>query len=283
MKLLNQFILLLLVLLLLSGCGAGDGSNLDENGQAFNSSDNTNDDSGDGDSDDDGSDKIQPTLASLQAQVFTPICSVCHIGANAPFGLELDTLEHSANNLINVIAGGNASFKRVEPGNKDNSYLYLKVIGEPQAGSRMPLGQSPLSDEAIAAIGAWIEAGADIASNDVSASQAPLFVTEIVQTADNDDAIAVTINFSVDVDPNTLLAEQILLTKNSQLLSIPYDISWQNARMLTININKPIDFEEIMITLNQTSIGTITGKNGQQLDGDRDGWPGGELTYVANF
>lgn len=35
---------------------------------------------------------IQPTLASIQAEVFTPICSVCHGAANPAAGQNLSTV-----------------------------------------------------------------------------------------------------------------------------------------------------------------------------------------------
>src|SRR5580658_6239957 len=38
---------------------------------------------------------------AIQADVFTPICSVCHIGADAPEGLILDA-QHSYDLLVNV-------------------------------------------------------------------------------------------------------------------------------------------------------------------------------------
>src|SRR5688500_8404624 len=33
---------------------------------------------------------LQATFASIQANVFTPICTACHVGATAPQGLQLD-------------------------------------------------------------------------------------------------------------------------------------------------------------------------------------------------
>ncbi|GLX78344.1 hypothetical protein tinsulaeT_16840 [Thalassotalea insulae] len=267
MNLITYFFLLLL----LSACGAGDGSSLDENGRPLA----VNDEQPMTPTED--NEEIQASLVSLQQQVFTPICSVCHIGANAPFGLELDTLEHSANNLINVSAESNAEFKRVEPGSKELSFLYLKVIGDPRAGSRMPLNQAPLSESAIAAIGQWIDDGANIDIN-----QAPLFVKQISHISNN-TTLVLTIEFSVDVDPDSLLAEEILVTTNTQVFPPPEGIIWQSPRILTLMINKPADTKQMVITFNQAAISTITGIFGQRLDGDRDGWPGGELSYVATF
>ena len=48
---------------------------------------------------------------------------------------------------------------RIAAGDPDNSLIVQKVRGE--AGSRMPFGGTALSDEAIAKIVEWIEAGAN--------------------------------------------------------------------------------------------------------------------------
>ena len=53
-----------------------------------------------------------------------------------------------------------SGFKRVAPGNAKDSYLYMKVAGDPRiTGFRMPFG-GMLSDAEIDEIGAWIDAGA---------------------------------------------------------------------------------------------------------------------------
>ena len=61
----------------LAGCGGGDGEGLDSNGRPIGS--------GDG-----GQTPLSPDFASIQAHVFTPICTVCHAGGAAPQGLRLD-------------------------------------------------------------------------------------------------------------------------------------------------------------------------------------------------
>src|SRR5690606_745314 len=33
---------------------------------------------------------LEPTFASIQQNVLSPICTACHVGANAPAGLRLD-------------------------------------------------------------------------------------------------------------------------------------------------------------------------------------------------
>jgi hypothetical protein len=65
------------------------------------------------------------------------------------------------------LVGKNSSqseLSRVEPGNADKSYLYLKLIGtqdtEGGSGLQMPFQQGPLSESQVDTIRAWIEQGA---------------------------------------------------------------------------------------------------------------------------
>jgi len=108
---------------------------------------------------------LEPTLPSIQVNIFTPICAVfgCHTGANAPQGLRLDSATESFNNLVGVPSVGRPDLMlfRVDPGSPDESYLVWKIEGRPGIeGGRMPLNQAPLSSEQIDAIRQWILAGA---------------------------------------------------------------------------------------------------------------------------
>jgi hypothetical protein len=102
-----------------------------------------------------------PTLSELQSSLFTPRCAVpgCH-GAPAPEqGLNL-----SAGNTFAYTVGVDATelsaFKRVAPGNAADSYLYMKLAGDPRiVGDRMPFG-GVLTAEEIEGVRAWIDAGA---------------------------------------------------------------------------------------------------------------------------
>jgi hypothetical protein len=104
---------------------------------------------------------IQPTLQSIQDNVFTPICAGCHTGPTSgtlPGGMDLTTAAHSAASLIDVAAVENGALKRVLPNDADSSFLIKKLEGT--AGSQMPLGGQPLSAATIAKIRAWITNGA---------------------------------------------------------------------------------------------------------------------------
>jgi mono/diheme cytochrome c family protein len=104
---------------------------------------------------------IQPTLQSIQDNVFTTSCSGCHTGPQSgvlPSGLDLTSKVQSAGSLINVASVENPALKRVLPNDANNSYLIKKLEGT--AGTQMPLGGQPLSAATIAQIRTWITNGA---------------------------------------------------------------------------------------------------------------------------
>src|SRR5258706_16764 len=84
---------------------------------------------------------LQPTLDSIQANVFSVSCAVsgCHTGGSAPYGLQLDP-GFSAGNLIDVRSGQDSNLIRVVPGDPDASLLIQKLDGTQTVGERMPAG-----------------------------------------------------------------------------------------------------------------------------------------------
>jgi hypothetical protein len=128
------------------GC-AGNGDGLNQNGMPIVAGQT-------------GGGPITPDLQSIEDNVFTPICSKCHIGASAPEGLQLDAA-HAYNALVGVPSVEEPSFLRVNPGNPDTSYMVLKIEGAPGIeGGQMPLGETPLPQATIDAIRQWITNGA---------------------------------------------------------------------------------------------------------------------------
>jgi mono/diheme cytochrome c family protein len=104
-----------------------------------------------------------PTLDEIQANVFTPICSVCHTGptSNAlPGGMDLTDADASFANLVGVASVQVPALSRVEAGDPDNSYLIQKIEGTASEGEPMPLGGPPLNDDVIDDIRQWIADGA---------------------------------------------------------------------------------------------------------------------------
>jgi hypothetical protein len=132
-----------LVAALAWGC-AGDGTGLDSFGNPVDPS----------------KPALAPTLSSLQANVFTPICTQCHTGSAAPHGLALDA-GVARGNLVDVPSVERGPLMRVRPGEPDSSYIVWKIEGRTTiSGGRMPLGLQPLSPDVIAAIRTWIQNGA---------------------------------------------------------------------------------------------------------------------------
>jgi hypothetical protein len=151
----------LLAMACAAGC-AGNGEGLDANGQPIGAG---------GSSSGGGTGEVTADFQSIQENVFTPICSKCHIGAGAPEGLQLDAA-HSYNLLVGVPSNEQPSLERVKPGDPDDSYMVHKIEGLPGiSGGQMPLGETPLPQAAIDAIRQWITNGAPNAPAGVSAVQ----------------------------------------------------------------------------------------------------------------
>jgi mono/diheme cytochrome c family protein len=123
-----------------------------------------------------GGSPLLPTFASIQAQVFTPICTACHIGATAPLGLRLDAANSYAL-LVGVTSVQEPGFLRVEAGDPNDSYLIRKLEGTQTVGGRMPLGGTPLTAANIAVIRQWILDGAQ--ATPTPAPTAPIRVTSL--------------------------------------------------------------------------------------------------------
>jgi len=136
------------IALLLGACGGGGGGGYSSGSGSGGTSTGTG-----------GIANLQPTFASIQANVFTPICTACHVGASAPQGLRLDAA-NSYGLLVGVASAEQPSTLRVAPGNPTASYLIQKLEGTAAVGGRMPLGGTPLTAADIATIRQWITDGA---------------------------------------------------------------------------------------------------------------------------
>ena len=90
----------------------------------------------------------QQPLAQQAFAIFEQHCLDCH----GEFGSYSDVLTIKHKDLIEN--------RSVIPGQPDASELYLRLLGDTDNGSQMPLGQEPLEPEAIATIRRWIEARA---------------------------------------------------------------------------------------------------------------------------
>ena len=151
---------------------SGSGVGLDSNGQPLSGSSSG------------GTVPLSADFDAIQANVFTPICSVCHIGATAPEGLMLDAA-HSYNLLVNVPSTEVPSILRVKPGDPSNSYIIQKLEGHAAVGAQMPFGETPLPATTIAFIAQWITNGAPPGA----ASSAMAAAFRVTSTAPEDDAV----------------------------------------------------------------------------------------------
>src|SRR5580700_1129163 len=97
---------------LLEAC-VGSGSGLDANGNPIVAGSS-------------GPTALTADFQSIQDNVFTPICTRCHIGANAPEGLQLDQA-HSYALLVGVPSAEKPSVLRVKSGDPTDSYIIEKL------------------------------------------------------------------------------------------------------------------------------------------------------------
>ena len=182
---------------------------------------------------------------------------------------------------MNVASAEVPSLLRVNPGNPDASYLVQKIQGNAAVGSRMPANGPPfLSQAQIDLIRGWIAAGAPQAA----APGDRLFVSSSMP-APGEKALpglnTISIVFSTDVDAS-------LVSTNSFELRDALDQPVSVAR-ITVPSGRPNVVE--LVTAQPLPAGSyqlavrgdgpapLADNAGRQLDGDRDGEPGGD-TFI---
>jgi Carboxypeptidase regulatory-like domain len=115
-----------------------------------------------GTSDDEGSGK-PVSFSQVQGVFQSNGCQGCHPGVNSSLDLQDDT---AYDDLVGIKALEDPDLYRVVAGDPGNSFLYLKIGGDPViadipgVGSRMPPGAPPLSAEDMKIIHDWIAQGA---------------------------------------------------------------------------------------------------------------------------
>jgi len=184
---------------LLAGC-AGNGAGLDANGQPLVPGGQ-------------GSGPLTADLDSIQAQVFTPICTVCHAGADAPEGLRLDAAD-SYNLLVDAPSTEVPSLFRVKPGDPDNSYIIQKLEGHAAVGARMPFGGPYLSGAVIAVIRQWITDGA-LPGKSMPAAFAIATVAPAANEVLMTPPAQIMIGFNRDLDVNRIDSESLRVERRA--------------------------------------------------------------------
>jgi hypothetical protein len=263
------------VILLLVGCVAGcagNGDGLNQNGMPIM-----------GGSPSTG--PITPDLQSIEDNVFTPICSKCHIGASAPEGLQLDAA-HAYNALVGIPSVEEPNFQRVNPGNPDESYMVLKIEGAPGIeGGQMPLGETPLPQATIDAIRQWITNGApnvpaaaavedfavqDTVPGDKSTVMAPVsrivvaFNHDVDASLVNDTTITVERMGDTDVDP-----EAAATAEGGARLTITGVLASHNAAVLLVTPRTALRAGVYRLMVRGTGGGALADLNARTLRADR--------------
>ena len=253
-------ILLAPLAFVLVACTAGNGEGLDASGQPV---------------------PDNPPSASqfqeIQDTVFTPICTQCHVGANAPQGLRLDAANSYAM-LVNVNSNEVPSLLRVDPGNPDQSYIVQKIQGNAAVGARMPRGQAPLPQDRIDLIRSWIAAGAP------AASTAPdnLTVTSVIPAAGEVASAGLdelTVVFAHDVDA-TLAASGTFEVRDGFDQAVPVvaaRVPPARPNVVLLTLSRPLPAGSYQLAIRGQGAVALADNAGHVLDGDADGVAGGDF------
>jgi hypothetical protein len=253
--------------LLLASCAAGcagNGQGLDQNGQPISAGGSSGG-------------PVTADFQSIQDNVFTPICSKCHIGASAPLGLQLDAA-HSYNLLVGVPSVEQPMLLRVKPGDPDDSYMVHKIEGLPGiTGGQMPLGETPLPQATIDAIRQWITNGAP---NAPAAAVAQAFAVQVTAPADQAAVAApimqIVVAFTRAADASLINDTTVQLERIDtgaqaaipETLPVAAAIAANNSSVLLITPRAPLDAGVYRVTLRGTGGGALADMNAATLGSD---------------
>jgi mono/diheme cytochrome c family protein len=97
------------------------------------------------------------------APLFRSKCATCHLTGTEAGNIQL-TPDQAIAAIVGVASQEAPRYKRVVPGDPDNSYLAMKIEGthieHGGSGATMPFAAPPLSAPEIADIRQWIKEGA---------------------------------------------------------------------------------------------------------------------------
>jgi hypothetical protein len=229
---------------------------------------------------------ITPDLQSIEDNVFTPICSKCHIGAGAPEGLQLDAA-HAYNAIVGVPSVEEPNFLLVDPGNPDESYLVLKIENAMGIeGGQMPLGENPLPQATMDAIRQWITNGApnvpgataaaggfavqDTVPSDKSTVIAPVprivvaFSNEVDASLVNDTTLTLERMGDADLDPETAAAAE-----SGATVAIAAALAAHNPAVLLITPKAALNAGVYRLTVRGTGGGALADLSARTLGADR--------------
>jgi hypothetical protein len=253
--------------LVIAAC-AGNGEGLDANGRPLVPGGSAS------------SPPLSADLDSIQANIFTPICSVCHIGGGAPEGLRLDAAD-SFNLLVGVPSTEVPSLLRVKPGDPDNSYIIQKLENHAAVGAQMPFGcpttQPCLTTSTIAFIRQWITDGAQPAAAAATVhAAAPLAITSIVPdgaepVSASPPQIMIAFNHDLDVtqiDGQSMHIEKLMPGASplaTEIVAARVTISSANLRALMVWPSRPLSAGHYRLVINAGSPSQFSDIAGQSV------------------
>jgi hypothetical protein len=248
----------------LCGC-SGSGAGLDSNGQPV---------SGSSPGTSGGPVPLSADFDSIQANVFTPICSVCHAGATAPQGLRLDAV-HSFSLLVNIPSTEVPAILRVQPGDPGNSYIIQKLEGHAAVGAQMPFGEAPLPASTIAFIAQWITDGAQ--SGAAATPMAAAFRVASV-APQNGDVLSVppaqiVVGFTRELDATRTDAAAVRLERipdrgapeSPMALAIEASVPAANPRTLLLTPRSPLPAGQYQLVLSGQSGLALSARDGEPI------------------
>jgi hypothetical protein len=254
-------ILLATVTLAMAACTAGDGAGLDQNGQPI---------------------PTNPVATSdfqqIQDTIFTPICTACHIGANAPQGLRLDAANSYAM-IVNVASSEVPGLMRINPGNPDASYLVQKIQGTAAQGVRMPANGPPyLAQDQIDLVRRWVAAGAP------SASAAPDNMTVSSSVPASGEVAAagldkLTVIFAADVDAALAASGTFELRDgfDQPVALAQVRVPDGRPRVVELTLARGLAPGSYQLAVHGQGPVALADTAGHVLDGDADGTAGGDF------
>jgi Bacterial Ig-like domain len=246
----------------LYGC-AGNGNGLDSNGNPIAP--------GGG-----GSGGLTADFQSIQDNVFTPICTKCHLGASAPEGLQLDAT-HSYAMLVGVPSSEQPNVLRVAQGDPDGSYLIRKLTNTGGiSGQQMPFGGPYLPQSTIDVIRQWITNGAPKPATAQSIEAAVESVQRFavaMTSPDNDSVVSmpvpqIVVAFNGDIDStlinNTTVTAEAATQGGLDPLLVTVTVPPGNPAAVVIKPQTPLPNGTYRVTLH----GSLANLNAQALGSD---------------
>jgi len=256
----------LIALATLAGC-AGNGEGLDQNGQPVTPG---------------GTAKaLSATFDSIQDNVFTPVCTQCHAGANAPRGLRLDA-GNSYALLVGVASSEVPALQRVKPGDPGSSYMIQKISGTAAVGARMPLDGPPYLPQAtIDVISQWITLGAPKASSEAPGEEIALaksFGLQIATSAPlNGDTVTtplsqLVVGFDRYLDATLANATTVTLERldDHAMINANLSVPLANPWALLVKTPEPLSDGVYRLVLRGSGGGALAGLDSRPLNSPTD-------------